>query len=654
MSRNILIPVVLALIAIGVYLPTRNHDFVNYDDPDYVTQNAIVQRGLTSQGVAWAFKNVHGEKTYWHPLTWISHMLDVEMFGLKPGGHHLANVFWHALNVVLLFIVLLQLTSAPWRSAAVAALFALHPLQVDTVAWITERKNLLSTFFLFATVLAYLRHAAKPSIARHAAVFVLFALGLMVKPAIVTLPFLLLVLDFWPLGRWRKTAESPGESAPARFTTGSFKQLVIEKLPLFALAAASSILTIAAHEGLGMVQQGAKLSIIYRVENAIVSYARYLGKTLWPSDLSVFHPHPGAWPRWQVIACGLLLLVITDQVLRHRKTKPYLLTGWLWFLGMLVPTIGILQVGLQAIAERFMYVPVIGLFVMIVWLAADLLARLPQRVAVLSGAAAAALIACAAVTSLQLRHWRNSVTLMEQVIAVTKNEHYLPHHNLGVALTDKMELESALKHFDRALNIFTNAYTLSGIARVYELQGKTNEAIATYLEAGRLEPQWVKPRKRAVALLMETGRTNDADPIITDMLKVAPKDPDVHFQAGALLEPHNIHMAMAHHFEAMKLDRNHVLALNSMAWILSTHTNSEVRSGVDALGIARKACVLTGWKHPRPITTLAAANAEAGNFPEAIRLAQQALELTRASGGDTARLERMLKEFQAGRPHREP
>lgn len=655
MSRNLYIPILLALLVIGTYLPVRSHDFVNYDDPDYVTDNAMVKQGLTERGVAWAFGNVHGEKTYWHPLTWISHMLDVQWFGLNAGAHHLVNVFWHVLNVVLLFVVLLKLTGAPWRSAVVAALFALHPLQVDTVAWITERKNLLSTFFLFATVLAYLRYTAQPSVARNALVFVLFALGLMAKPAIVTLPCLLLLLDVWPLRRWVPLKDSiPSEVAtPGNSPRPSFKSLLLEKIPLFALSAASAYLTIAAHAGLGMVEHGARLSIIYRIENAIVSYVRYLGKTLWPTDLSVLYPHPGAWPRWQVIACGLLLLVITDQVLRHKKIRPYLMIGWFWFLGMLVPAIGLVQVGLQSIADRFMYVPIIGLFIMAVWLVADFLERLPQRTVVIVTASAAVLIACATVTSLQLRHWRNSITLMEHALAVSKIDHYIPHHNLGVALTDKMQLDPALKHLNQALQILTNAYTLSSIARVYELQGKTNEAIAQYLAAGRLDPSWTKPSKRAVALLMQTGQTNAASQIAAGLLVAAPRDPDVQYQVGALLEHKDAGQAMQHYLAAMTLDRNHVLALTSMAWILSTHTNSELRSGADAIGIAEKACVLTQWKYPRPIMTLAAALAEANHFPDATNLLQQAIVLTKQSGGSTAPLEKMMKEFHAGKPHRE-
>jgi tetratricopeptide (TPR) repeat protein len=658
MSRNVYIPVLLALLVIVTYLPVRNHDFVNYDDPDYVTNNAYVQQGITQQSVGWAFKNLHGERTYWHPLTWMSHMLDVEMFGLKPGGHHLVNVFWHALNVLLLFWLMLRLTGKPWRSAMVAALFAVHPLQVDSVAWITERKNLLSTFFLFLTTLAYLRYAARPSMGRNAVIFVFFALGLMAKPAIVTLPCLLLVLDYWPLRRVRQAIVSGGDAAAIPpYAPASWKQLVIEKLPLFALSAASSLLTVAGHSGLGMTQEGAQLSVIYRIENAIVSYVRYIGKAIWPSDLSVLYPHPGAWPRWQVIAAGALLLVITDQVLRHKRTRPYLMTGWLWFLGMLVPTIGILQVGVQAMADRFMYVPIIGLFIMGVWLVADVLERIPRRTAAMACTGAAAIAACIAISSLQLRHWKNSITLMEHALAVSKIPHYIPHHDLGVALTEQGKLEPALQHLQQALQINTNAITLFAIGRVRELEGKTNDAINIYLEAAGLPraraQAYTLPQKRAIVLLIESGQTNAAAPLCMDLLQRTPRDPEVQYEAGMIMESQNIERAMFHYFEAMKLNPTFAPAMVNLAWILSTHPKQELRAGPEALDVAKRACILTKWKHAKPIATLAAANAETGNYQEALRLAQQSLEMTKASGSDTTRLEKMIKEFQAGKPYRE-
>ena len=654
MSRNVYIPVLLALLVIATYLPVRNHDFVNYDDPDYVTNNAHVQQGITKQSVGWAFENLHGEKTYWHPLTWLSHMLDVEMFGLKPGGHHLMSVFWHMLNVLLLFWLMLRLTGKPWRSAIVAALFAVHPLQVDTVAWITERKNLLSTFFLFLTTLAYVRYAARPSIGRNAMVFVLFALGLMTKPAIVTLPCLLLVLDYWPLRRVRQATVPEGDAtATSPYVSASWKQLVIEKLPLFALSAASSFLTLAGHAGLGMVQDGAQLSVIYRIENAIVSYVRYIGKTIWPSDLSVLYPHPGAWPRWQVIAAGVLLLVITDQVLRHKRTRPYLMTGWFWFLGMLVPTIGILQVGTQAIADRFMYVPIIGLFIMGVWLVADVLERIPQRTAATACTGAAVIAACIVVSSLQLRHWKDSITLMEHTLAVLKTPHYIPHHDLGVALTEQGKLGPAFQHLQQALKLYTNAVTLVAMGRVRELEHRTNDALDIYLEAARLSPAYTLPQKRAVVLLIESGQTNAATSLCADLLRLAPRDPEVQYDAGMIMESQNTEQAMVHYFEAMKLNRSFAPAMVNLAWILSTHPKQEIRAGPEALDVAKRACILTKWKDAKPIATLAAANAETGNYQEALRLTQQALDLTKASGGDTARLEKMIKQFQAGKPYRE-
>jgi protein O-mannosyl-transferase len=656
MSRNLYIPVLLALLVIGVYLPVRSHEFVNYDDPDYVTANLIVQQGLTERGVAWAFGNVHGEKTYWHPLTWISHMLDVQWFGLNAGAHHLVNVFWHTLNVVLLFIVLLKLTSAPWRSAAVAALFAFHPLQVDTVAWITERKNLLSTFFCFLVILAYLRFVARPTIARNALVFVLFALGLMTKPAIVTLPCLLLLLDFWPLRRWRKRDASvpvegnPGSESP--YSRGTFLQLLLEKIPLFALSAASSYLTIAAHQGLGMIETGSKLSIIYRIENAIISYGRYIWKTVWPTDLAVLYPHPGAWPRWQVIACGALLLLITDRVLRLRSAKPYLMTGWFWFLGMLVPAIGIVQVGTQAMADRFVYVPIIGLFIAGVWLVADIAQRSAQHHLVLGGVGAAAIIACIVLTSIQLRYWKDSITLMSHTAAATK-DNFAAYHNWGVALIEKGRIDEATVQFQHALQIKTNGYSLKEMGRILEMKGQTNEALAKYMEADRVSPEWVVPRKRAIVLLMQRGDTNTAFGLATELIQRAPRDPEAHYEMGAALESKDPAKAMAHYLEAMKINRNHVPALTQMAWLLSTHTKDELRSGQDAVGIAEKACVLSQWKHPRPIVVLSAALAEIKQFPDATNLLQQAMNLTKQSQGNTAPLEKMMAEFQAGKPHRE-
>lgn len=653
MSRNAYIPILLALLVIGTFLPVRNHDFVNYDDPDYVTRNQHVQQGFTQQSVAWAFANLHGEKTYWHPLTWLSHMLDVEMFGLKAGGHHLVNVFWHTINVLLLFWLLFKLTGKPWRSAVVAALFAVHPLQVDTVAWITERKNLLSTFFLFLATLAYLRYAARPSVGRNAVVFVLFALGLMTKPAIVTLPCLLLVLDFWPLRRTQLIGPSGEAAVSPAYAPATWKQLVIEKLPLFALSAASSYITIAAHSGLGMVQHGAEVSIIYRIENAIVSYVRYIGKTFWPSDLSVLYPHPLAWPRWQVIVCGIVLLLLTDQVLRQKRNKPYLMTGWLWFLGMLVPMIGIIQVGTQAIADRFMYVPIIGLFIMAVWLVAELLERTPQRALALGTTSAAAILACLVVSSMQIRHWKNSITLMERTLAVLKNPHYIPHHNLGVYLIEQGKLEPAKHHLEQALKLNTNSYTLFSMGQLAELQQRTNDALTIYMEAVRLDRTYTMPQKRAVFLLIEAGQTNVAMPLCADLLQRTPRDPEVQYEAGMLMESQDVQKAMRHYLEAMKLNRTFAPAMINLAWILSTNPRIENRSGSDALEVAKRACVITKWKHPKPITVLAAANAETGNFNEALRLAQQSLEMTKASGGNTARLEKMIKEFHAGKAYRE-
>jgi tetratricopeptide (TPR) repeat protein len=518
---------------------------------------------------------------------------------------------------------------------------------------------LLSAFFFITTLWAYRRYAIHPGAMRYAPVLILFALGLMTKPSIVTLPCVLLLLDFWPLRRFefahehgpavRSDAQTPDNSYPVL----SVGHLILEKLPLFALAAASSYITIQGHQGLGMIKPGIDLSLVHRLENAVVSYGRYIGKTFWPVDLAPLYPHPGAWPRLQVIVCGLLLLLITDQIIRAAKKKPYLATGWFWFLGTLVPTIGIIQVGVQAMADRFAYVPLIGLFLIIVWGAADLAERFPRKTLVVGGAGAAALIACIAVTSVQLGYWKNSIALLDHTVRVTR-DNYMAHHNLGAALIEQRNFEAATAQFNRALQIRTNEQTLYELGRVAELQHRTNDAVARYTEAAKLNSQWTLPRKRIATLLAQSGNTNAALNLYAEMLRLAPRDPEIQSDAAILLTPQNIQQAMAHYLEALKANPYYVPALNNLAWILSTHPRAELRSGPEAVKMAKRACDLTKWKYPILVATLSAASAEAGQFDDAVRYAEQALALTKTStSNDTAALEKMLQEFKARQPHRE-
>src|SRR5881394_1003074 len=353
----------------AVFAQTGKYQFVNYDDPLYVLDNAHVRAGLTWRGIAWAFTHVHSQN--WHPLTTMSHMFDCQLFGVNPGAHHLVNVFFHSIAAVLLFILLAQITNSIWASAFVAAVFAIHPLRVESVAWIAERKDVLSGVFFMLTLLTYFRYVRVRSIGHYLTVLFMFALGLMCKPMLVTLPFVLLVLDYWPLKRVRS------QNSELR-SQRNLLALVVEKLPLVALSVVSSVVTFAAQRGaVGWTEQ---LPVLARINNAVVTYAAYMWQMLWPVKLAVFYPHPESrLPLWEIILCLLLLIGITAAAVVLRTSRPYFITGWLWYLGMLVPVIGLVQVGWQGRADRYTYLPQIGLYIAIAWGVANLTALHRQR-----------------------------------------------------------------------------------------------------------------------------------------------------------------------------------------------------------------------------------------------------------------------------------
>ncbi|MDX2166671.1 MAG: hypothetical protein SF182_06390, partial [Deltaproteobacteria bacterium] len=412
--RRALVCVALIASIVALYAPVREHDFVNYDDPEYVLENTPVRAGVTPAGILWAFTHFHSAN--WHPLTWISHMVDCRVFGLDAGAHLMVNVALHALAAALLFLFLERATGAFWRSAFVAALFAVHPLRVESVAWVSERKDVLAALFWMLTLHAYAWHARAPSGRRMALVTAAFAGGLLAKPMLVTLPFVLLLLDLWPLDRPRTRA------------------LLLEKMPLFALVLASCAVTIAAQYTAGaMVALVPGFGVSYRVQNAIVSYATYLGQTVWPTDLAVFYPPRTPVPPAEVALSAAVLLAISGLVARHGARRPYLPLGWLWYLGVLVPVIGLVWVGEQARADRFTYLPQIGIGIIVAWGVNDLLARWPRRAWVLAPAATALLLAWAAATRVQIGYWRNTQTLFEHALAVTRDNHVV-HANLGAEL----------------------------------------------------------------------------------------------------------------------------------------------------------------------------------------------------------------------------
>lgn len=439
-----LVCICLILLTTAVYAPVRHYDFVSYDDGDYITKNPHVLEGFTHQNIVWALTHFHSSN--WHPVTWLSHMLDVKLWGRNAGGHHLTNVAFHAANACLLLLVLTSMTGAIWRSVFVAAVFALHPLHVESVAWISERKDVLSAFFWILTMAAYLRYVRRPQVKKYLLVVLCFALALMSKPMAVTIPFVLLLLDYWPLRRANLQSSD----------LHKWLRLAAEKLPLVVLAIISSVITFLAQQSGGALIPLDYLPLPVRLGNALVSYTAYLSKSVWPVNLAVFYPMQGSIPSWQLATALLLLLAGTAVAIITAKRHPHLLVGWLWFVGTLVPVIGIVQVGNQAMADRYMYMPLVGLSIMVAWGAPRLIsatiASAKRGQIALIAASVSALVACTAVTANQLAYWQDSLRLFQHALAVTK-DNWLAHGNVAISLGKKGEIREAMTHYRELLRI---------------------------------------------------------------------------------------------------------------------------------------------------------------------------------------------------------
>ncbi|HYW47709.1 MAG TPA: tetratricopeptide repeat protein [Bryobacteraceae bacterium] len=474
-------PVIIALGLIAatllVYSQAGRFDFINFDDDAYVYANAPVRAGLTRAGVLWAFFTI--DYFYWQPLTWLSHMLDCELFGLNAGRHHLTSVLFHVMNSLLVFFVFRRMTGAVWRSAMLAALFALHPLRVESVAWIAERKDVLSGFWFLAMLWAYARYTERPSNGRYGLVLGAMLMGLMAKPMLVTAPFLLLLLDYWPL---RRVA-------------------IAEKAPMLMMAAVSVVLT-----ALGTRQVRAVHAVGIpaglRLSNAVVSYARYIGKTLWPRDLAILYPYPASIPAWEVWGAVLLLAAVTAAAFWLGRSHRYLPAGWLWFVVGLLPTIGLMQVGRQALADRFTYIPLMGFFAAVVWGAAALVGRHPRASAAGAGIV---LAACGMVSWNQARTWRDSVTVFEHALAVTR-DNSLAHHDLAVALEARGQRDAAIGHYAEAVRIepgYFIAHYNYGSALL--ARGQTAEAAAQFRAAVYYRPDYQDARRRLEELRLSAA-----------------------------------------------------------------------------------------------------------------------------------------------------
>ncbi len=678
--------VFLAAITLAVFGRTFGYGFVNYDDDQYVYENPQVTPGLTLHGIIWA--STFGEIGHWHPLTWFSHMLDCQLWGLNASGHHLTNVLLHTAVVILLFLALREMTGALWRSAFVAAVFAIHPLRVESVAWVAERKDVLSGMFFMLTLWAYVRHVRGPkSLVRHITIVVLFALGLMAKGMLVTLPFVLLLLDYWPLNRLGKTP---------------LPRLIVEKIPLFVLSAASCVATSLVPEKVSPIYQ---MPLFLRIENAMVSCVAYLWQMVYPAGLAVVYPNPvGGLPLWEVALAFVLLAAVSAGAVLCWRKRPYFLIGWLWYLGVLVPVIGIVQISFYARADRYTYLPQIGLYIGLTWALAELSGSWRFRRPVLGGLAVVIIAVLSVVSFIQTSYWRDNVLLWSHTLGCTSGNP-TAHDNLGAALLKKGRVGEAIEQFQITLELQPeSASAHNNLGAAFLEQGRVDEAIEQYRKTIAIQPNHVIAHYMLGNLLVRKGQVDEAVSHYLKALEINPDNAEVHnnlglalFQKGqmdeaiahcqkaleinphfaeahftlgnALFQKEQLDQAIAHYQQALAIRPNFtgvhynlgnallqigrvdeavvqyqkVLEvhpdsaevynkLRQLAWMLATSPDASIRNGVKAVELAQQANQLAGGKNPGFLHTLAAACAEAGRFDDAIQNAQKAIELARAAG----------------------
>lgn len=664
--RVILICLVLAVVTLVAFWQVIGSQFINYDDDDYVTANPHVR----TLDLPWAFSTFH--EANWHPLTWVSHMIDYRLFGANPAGPHAVNLLLHIASTVLLFLVLRRMTGYLWRSAFVAALFAVHPLHVESVAWVAERKDVLSAFFWMLTMLAYVWYTERPDVKRYVPVAAALALGLMAKPMLVTLPFVLLILDFWPLRR---------VSAEKVWT---WRRLVIEKTPLVGLAVISGILTFIAQHQVLAVGSLEQYPVGIRIANALVACTAYLAKTVYPARLAVFYPHPGSSiPIWQVIGSGALLIAITALAIRSARNRPHLLVGWLWYLIALLPVIGLVQVGMQAMADRYTYIPLVGIFIAVTWEAVRSVGRVGLVGPLLC---AMVVIGCMALTWRQVGYWHDSETLFRHALAVTKNN-AVAENNLGIALVDQERFDEAIEHHRCAVEFkpgWADAHYSLGVALLRD--GQPYEAVPEFEKALALDGNHAQAHSNVGAALIQLGDVPDAVTHLTQALALEPDyaqahnnlgmayslqgrldDSLKHFRKAVEIDPgladayynlaiglgemNRFRKAIAECRKALALQPMWIEAKNNLAWYLANSPDRSPRDAEEAVRIAEEVCRATKYSIPEFLDTLAGAYASAGRWDDAVRTARQALGLARGSGkyGLANRIEAELKSYEADR-----
>ncbi len=601
----------LVIVTLSVYWQVRHYDFNSFDDNLYVYDNLHIRSGMTQENLVWSFTFQEKDKNYWHPLTWLSHMLDVELYGLDPGRHHLTNVLFHIVNTLLLFIALNWMTGAIWRSAVVAALFGLHPLNVESVAWIAERKNVLSTFFWMLTLLAYTHYTRRTCLRRYFAVCFSFAFGLLAKPMLVTLPFVLIILDYWPLRRWCIA----GLNSSVRRESNT-QQIILEKVPLLLLSTLSVYISSKSVQGEGDVISLQLVPMLLRIENALVSYVKYIGKMIWPQNLSVYYPFPEMISAAAFMGALAVLTVLSAMVIHQIKRRPYLAVGWFWFLGTLVPVIGFVQVGLwPQMADRWAYVPLIGLFIMIAWGMPELIRGWHHKHKILAIAAGTVLLLLSITTRIQTSHWTDSTTLFRQAVKAVSGSsmpqnklgNALILNNLALALMDDGRTDEALNNFMAAVNLVPDSPRANyNLGYILHQQGKTAEAIRHFKQAVKHNPKYFlahynlatalivigkideavshyqlaldhSPDNKDVLndlanVMVEQGRSGEALSYYSKALRLEPNDPAIHNNLGvALIHMGRFEKAADHFRKALQLNPDYVDANENLKKALKLH-----------------------------------------------------------------------------------
>jgi protein O-mannosyl-transferase len=650
----------LVLITLAGYWQLPGHDFLRFDDNGFITKNIHVHKGITWESIAWAFGIT--DNAYWHPLTWLAHIMAFHFFGLKASMHLLTNLFLHIANILLLFFVLKRMTGSLWKSAFVAALFAIHPLNVESVAWASECKNVLSTLFWMLTLLTYARYAESPGVYRYLMTFLVFALGLMAKPMLVTLPFVLLLLDYWPLCRFKRFQSGDmghgiRQSILSDFRWSPVLRLILEKVPFLFLSAVCIHLTSLSVQRLDIVISTASVPMKLRIYNALVSYVTYIIKMVWPHNLAVYYPYPESIPFWEVAGAALFLVCVSVLVFRGYKSKPYFAVGWLWYMGTLVPAIGLKQAGLwPSLADRFAYVPLIGLFIGVAWGVPDLVASWRHKKIVLTTTATGLVVIFTVTTWFQNKYWQNSVTLFTHTVAVTQNNS-MAHNILGNALQKQGEFDKAISHYTEALKINPNfAEAHNNLGFTLTRQKHYNQAIYHYNEALRINPAYTDAHNNLGTALLHQGNVKEAEYHYYETLKSNPKYAGAYYNLGKLfLNQGKTEEAINLFRKALTFEPEMTPALYNLSWIRASSEKEKYRNGEEALKLAEKLCNITQYHQPLALDALAAAYAEKGRFDEAVLTAKKALKLALSYGPKhlVLGLQKRLSLYQTKRPYRQ-